>query len=55
MSKKVGGERLIIHGHLSTREVYEYRQEGWRLEWRDRPVKAQVNRNGIPKGLKGAV
>lgn len=46
MSKRIDGQLLVIHGHMLAREVYELKQDGWRLEWRDKPV----NRHGIPIG-----
>lgn len=46
MSKKVSRQRLVIHGHMTSREVYELKQDGWKMEWRDKPV--QRNKVGIP-------
>ncbi|MDW0113792.1 hypothetical protein QT711_11395 [Sporosarcina saromensis] len=49
MSKRVSRQQLVIHGHLTNKEVYELKQEGWRLEWRDKPA-VQRNKVGIPIG-----
>lgn len=45
MSKRVSRQQLVIHGHLTSREVYELKQDGWRVEWRDKPA----GKHGIPQ------
>ncbi|QTD40602.1 hypothetical protein [Sporosarcina sp. Te-1] len=52
MTIRVSRQQLYIFGDLTSHEVYELKQEGWRVEWRERPV--QRNKQGIPVFSKGA-
>ena len=39
---------LVIFGHLSNREVNQFKSEGYRVQWREKPS-LQINKNGIPR------
>lgn len=39
---------LVIFGHLSNREVDQFKSEGYHVQWREKPP-LQLNKNGIPR------
>ncbi|WP_438319263.1 hypothetical protein [Sporosarcina sp. FA9] len=52
MFRRVGNDRIYIHGHLNNQEMAAYQLEGWRMHVPSKPThkksrNAQQNKHGI--------
>lgn len=60
MFRRVGSDRIFIHGHLNNQEMAAYQLEGWRMDVPKKKSKPkskkksniQRNKHGIPVSTK---
>jgi len=62
MFRRVGNDRIYIHGHLNNEEMAAYQLDGWSMRVprkaykskHKKPSNIQQNKHGIPVSTKGA-